>query len=40
MSVALGIRADWAVDSQEGKQELWGSLFVECKEQDDGIVSD
>src|SRR5882724_1790775 len=24
---------------RDGKQELWGSLLVECKEQDDGSLS-
>ncbi len=24
---------------KEGKQELWGSLLVECKEQDDGSLA-
>jgi len=24
---------------KEGKEELWGSLLIECKEQDDGLLA-
>jgi len=34
VSVRIGQRI-----CREGKQELWGSLLVECKEQDDGSLA-
>jgi hypothetical protein len=34
MSIRVG---QWI--RKEGKQELWGSLLVECKEQDDGSLA-
>jgi hypothetical protein len=37
-SDSLSVRVGQRI-RQEGKEELWGSLLVECKEQDDGSLT-
>jgi hypothetical protein len=37
-SEAVSVRVGQRI-GREGKEELWGSLLVECKEQDDGSLT-